>query len=246
MDSDAFERKAKRFRREVLDMAYNRGHGHIGGAFSIIETLLTLYDEVMTPEDKFILSKGHACLPYYLILKEKGFNPIISGHPERDPENGIHVTTGSLGHGLPMGLGMAFGKKLRRSKGKVYVLMSDAECQEGTTWESALIASHNNLDNLVIIVDNNDLQTLGKTSDILSLGELGKKFEAFGCDVLSIDGHSFKELVWAFGRETKGKPKVIVANTVKGKGVTYMENVPKWHTMMPDEIEYKIAQKELE
>jgi transketolase len=245
MDIEVLSGKAKNLRKEVLEFAYEKGHGHIGGSFSIIEILLTLYDEVMSDKDKFILSKGHSCLPYYFILKEKGFNPTISGHPERDPENGIHCTTGSLGHGLPMGIGMAMARKMKNEEGNFYVLVGDAECQEGTIWESCLIASHHKLDNLTLIVDNNNLQTLGKTSDILSLGDIEKKFESFGCEVLSVDGHSFEELKNAFDKKTEGKPKVIIANTTKGKGVSYMENVSKWHTVVPNEEELNQAREEL-
>lgn len=246
MEIEVLEKRARKLRRDILEMAFGRGKGHIGGAFSIIEILVSLYDKVMTEDDKFILSKGHACLPLYAILKERGFNPKISGHPEIDVKNGIHCTTGSLGHGLPIGVGMALARKLKRKRGNIYILISDAECQEGTTWESLLLAAHYKLDNLVVIVDHNNMQTLGKTSEILSLGEIGKKFEVFGCEVSRVDGHSFDELIQELNKKIYGKPKAIIADTVKGKGVSYMEDVPKWHTMVPNETELKHAYKELE
>lgn len=241
----SLENKAKNLRRKVLDLAYQRKEGHIGGAFSIIDLMVYLFDEHMKKEDKFILSKGHACLPYFIILQEKGYNPKVGGHPEKDLENGIEVTTGSLGHGLPLGTGMALSRKIQNKSGNIYVIMSDAECQEGTTWESLLIASHHKLDNLNIIIDYNNLQTLGKTSEILSLGDFESIFRNMGLDVIRINGHSFREIDYAFCRENKGKTKVIIADTIKGKGVSFMENIPMWHTKIPDENQLKQAMDEL-
>lgn len=226
-------------------MAYERKEGHIGGGFSITEMLVSLYNVVMGKDDIFILSKGHACLPYFCLLRDKGYDPEIGGHPERDPENGIHCTTGSLGHGMPVGLGMALAKKIKKEAGKVYVLVSDGECQEGTIWESALIAAHQKLDNFVLLIDNNKLQTLGKTSDILNLENLEEKFKAFNWDTVRIDGHSFPQILSALASQLPGKPKAIVADTTKGKGVSFMENVSKWHTTIPTEEEFQKAYKEL-
>jgi transketolase len=228
-------------------MIYSRKQGHTGGAFSIIEIMISLFYKILKNEDKFILSKGHSCVPYFLLLREKGFNPSVAGHPEIDPENGIFCTTGSLGHGLPTGIGMAMAKKLRNDSGKIYVLMSDAECQEGTTWESSLIANHHKLDNLVVIVDNNKKQTLGYTKDILSLEDLGKKFEAFNWEVRRINGHSFEELINAISKPgIPGKPLMIVADTIKGKGVKFMESDPSgWHNAIPSEEQQKEFLKEL-
>lgn len=241
------EDRAKRLRRETLEMIYSRKQGHTGGAFSIMEILISLFYKIMKDDDKFILSKGHSCVPYFLLLREKGFNPSIAGHPEIDPENGIYCTTGSLGHGLPNGIGMALAKKLKKEDGKIFVLMSDAECQEGTTWESSLIATHHKLDNLVTIIDNNKKQTLGYTKDILSLEDLAKKFEAFNWEVRRVDGHSFKELIESLSAPTKmGKPLMIVADTIKGKGVKFMESDPSgWHNAIPSEEQQNQFLKEL-
>ncbi len=246
MEEQELIHKAKDLRKGVLKMAYDRGGGHIGGALSIIEILISLYKKVLKKEDKFILSKGHGCLPFFILLKEKGYNPNIAGHPEIDIENGINCTTGSLGHGLPTGVGMALARKVKNKLGRIYVLMSDAECQEGTTWESSLLASHYKLDNIIAIIDNNKLQTLGKTEDILSLKDIQKKFEAFGWHTSKINGHSFKEIIQALNETKKNKPRMIIADTIKGKGVSFMEGVSKWHTTIPTEEELNQAYKELE
>lgn len=221
--------KAKDLRRKVLDLSLETKEAHIGGCFSEIELLISLYDVVMKKEDKFILSKGHCGHPYYLLLREKGYNPKISTHPDKDEENGIYCTTGSLGHGLPIGIGMAFAKKIKKEDGNIYVLMGDGECQEGTTWESALIASHHKLDNLKVIIDANKIQALDRTDKILDLKRLSKKFEAFGWETKEINGHSFEEIIPSLLYQPKNNPYVIIANTIKGKGVSYMENNPDWH-----------------
>lgn len=239
------EEKAKNLRKKVIKMAYDKKKGHIGGALSIVEIIISLYESRMKKDDKFILSKGHGCLPYFITLIDKGYNPQIAGHPERDPANGIECTTGSLGHGFPIGVGMALGRKMLKRNGKIYVLMSDAECQEGTTWESLLIAGQHKLDNLTIIIDNNNLQTLGKTSEIISVKNIGRVFENFGWDVIEINGHSFQHILNALDKPSLGKPKLIVANTIKGKGVSFMENVSMWHTKIPDDEQFKKAMEEL-
>ena len=203
-----FEKRAKRLRRETFDLAIEHNAGHLASAFSIIEILIAL-DEVLKEHDKFILSKGHGCLSFYIALRHKGFNPIISEHPDIQVEQGIECTTGSLGHGLPIGLGMAFAKKFKKDDGRIYVLMSDGECQEGTTWESLLLASHHKLDNLVSIVDHNKLQALGRIEEILSLGNLMDKFTAFGCDVSEVDGHSPTEIIKALEKENETLKKRI-------------------------------------
>jgi len=247
----AYSEKAKDLRVRTLELIAKRKEGHIGGAFSIIEILTSLYGVhpdykgILQEDDKFILSKGHACIPYYLLLRERGFNPKISGHPERDIENGIYCTTGSLGHGLPMGVGMAMGKKLKGDSGNIYVLMSEGDCQEGTAWECMLQAPHRKLNNLTAIVDYNGLQTLGKVDEILSLKSLPNVFESCGWDVQKISGHSFEEIDFALRNNTQEKPKAIIAYTTKGKGVSFMENESGWHTMVPNEEELKRAYEEL-
>ncbi len=241
-----FQERAKKLRRDTLTLAKENNGYHFGGSFSIIEILISLYNCVLREEDKFILSKGHACFPLYVILKERGYNPKIMGHPERDEKNGIYATTGSLGHGLPFGIGRALAKKLKKESGRIYVLMGDGECQEGTTWESALLARHHKLDNLVVIVDNNGIQGCGRTEDILGLGNLEKVFEALGWQISTINGHDFNEIISALQKQTSQQPHIIIANTVKGKGVSYMENKSEWHAKFPDPEKLNQAYKELE
>lgn len=245
IDFAYLEDVAKKLRLGVIDLAYRRNEGHIGGALSMMDIMTYLFYFNMKINDKFILSKGHACLPYFLILKDKGYNPKIAGHPERDISNGIEITSGSLGHGLPLAAGMALSRKIKGENGNIIVIMSDAECQEGTTWESLLISSHHNLNNLIIIIDYNNLQTLGKTSEILSLGDFETICKGIGLDVVRINGHSFKEIDYAFSREKKNKPRLIIADTIKGKGVSFMENVPMWHTKIPDTEQLKKVMDEL-
>ncbi len=242
-----FEQRVKRcneLRIKTLDLSLETGLSHLAGSFSMIELLTTLYDHILKEDDKFILSKGHACLPYYLLLRERGYNPHLSGHPEIDPVNGIHCTTGSLGHGLPIGVGMAMARKFRNKDGKIYVMMSDGECQEGTTWESSLIASKYKLDNLTAIIDNNKIQATDWVDNVLPLGDLRKKFESFGWHVSEIDGHNFEEVESAL-KKSYDQPYMIVANTVKGKGVSYIENNPEWHAKKPKPERLEQAYREL-
>ena len=240
------EERAKWLRKETLDLSVKMGVGHLGGSYSIIEILVSLYDRVLNPRDTFILSKGHACYPYYILLKEKGYNPEISGHPDIDAKNGIPCTTGSLGHGFPIGIGMALALKIKKEVGNIYILMGDGECQEGTTWESSLVASHYKLDNLVAIIDRNNLQALDNTENILSLGDLSGKFREFGWHVSEINGHNFDEIISALKFRISEKSHIIVANTIKGKGISYMENDSRWHVRLPNQDELKQAYRELE
>jgi len=242
---EELKQKAKELRKKVLELGMQTGEAHLGGSFSIIEALISLHSKILEPEDKFILSKGHSCYPLYILLREKGCNPKISGHPDICTEHGLSCTTGSLGHGLPIGVGMALARKKLNKSGKIYVLMGDGECQEGTTWESSIIANHHNLNNLVVIIDHNKLQALDKIENILSLGDLRKKFESFGWHVSEIDGHDFPQLIDALQLHHLEKPRLIIANTIKGKGVSYMEQDPKWHTRLPTPEELKQAHKEL-
>jgi len=242
-----FKEKAKKLRKDVLDLALEtEGDGHVGGSFSEIEILVSLYKKILKENDKFILSKGHACYPLYILLREKGCNPKISGHPDIDEKNGICCTTGSLGHGLPIGVGMALARKLLNKKGRIYVLMGDGEIQEGTTWESSLIAIHHKLDNLVVIIDHNKLQALEPLANIVSYGNLKNKFKEIGYNVSEVDGHSFPEIIQTLQEENQGAPRAIIAHTVKGKGVSFMENDPKWHGRKVILDEVKEAYKELE
>ncbi|MFH1711529.1 MAG: transketolase [Nanoarchaeota archaeon] len=242
---ESLKKNAQELRKKVLNVAFETKEGHLGGSLSEIEILVSLYNKILDKEDKFILSKGHACLPLFILLKERGLNPHFAGHPDIDLENGITCTTGSLGHGLPIAIGMAIARKIKNQKGDFYVLMGDGECQEGTVWESSLIASNFKLDNLIVIVDKNSLQALDKTENILPLGNLAEKFRAFGYDVSEVNGHSFPELLDSLKKRVPSMPRMIIANTVKGKGVSFIENCPKWHACFPTPEELNQAMNEL-
>ena len=239
--------KAKKLRRETFNAFVAHGEAHLGGSFSIIEMLLTLYEKVLKAEDKFILSKAHASFPFCLLLQEKGLNPKLTTHLEIDPMNGIHCTTGSLGHGLPLATGMALGKKLQKKSGKIFVMISDGECQEGTTWESLLIAASHKLDNLVAIVDYNKIQALSPIDEVLPLENLAAKFKAFNWACTEInDGHSFAQLIPALQQNnTTLKPQVFIVHTTKGKGVKAFENDPAWHARKIKGNELEIGKKDL-
>lgn len=237
--------KANDIRKKIIDIGREYGECHIGGSFSCVEILIALYDNILSKDDIFILGKGHAYHALYIILKEKGYNPKLSGHPDIQPEEGIVCTSGSLGNGLPIALGFAFAKKIKNESGRVYILIGDGECQEGTTWESLLLASQYYLSNLTIIVDSNKLQALGNINDICSIYPLKDKFIAFNADTTVIDGHNIENLADNLKKCNGYSPIVIIANTIKGKGVSFMENNIIWHTRMLNEDEYKQAMKEL-
>lgn len=233
----------KEIRRGILEMAMETGINHIASSLSVVEILCVLFS-IAGEDDKIILSKGHGCLGYYILLQTKGYRPTLKAHPDMDIENGIECTTGSLGHGLPMGVGMAIAKKLKKEKGTIYVIVGDGECQEGTTWESAMIVSHNKLDNLCIIVDKNGMQALCETDSATSLGDLASKFIAFGLSAFNVNGHDVGELRRVFRCEST-RPKVVIAHTVKGKGISFMENNAKFHARLPNNEELEIARREL-
>jgi len=240
--------KSNKLRRKILDLSIEGGSPHIAPALSCVDILDTLYNNTMSNNDKFILSKGHGCLALYSILLSKGLKPdIYKGHPDIDIKNGIECTTGSLGHGLPIAVGMALAKKLKKEDGNIYVVMGDSELQEGTTWESFLIASHYRLNNLIVFIDNNELQALEFISDVLDLNSIYTKIKAFNCNVEVVNGHNINEIVECIenGFRYPSKPLVIIANTIKGKGVSYMENKAMWHAKTPTKEEYKQAYEEL-
>ena len=223
--------KAKELRQQTFNAFVEHGEAHLGGSFSMIEMLLALYESVLQEEDKFILSKAHASFPLCLLLRQKGFNTKISTHLELDPANGIHCTTGSLGHGLPIATGMAMARKRLNHPGRIYVMISDGECQEGTTWESLLIGAAHALDNLIVLVDYNKIQALTTLNEALPLDNLSAKFKAFNWECEEImDGHSFDQLVPALKKTSSiSKPRVLIAHTVKGRGIRAFENDPAWH-----------------
>ena len=239
--------KAKKLRQDTFNAFIEHGEAHLGGSFSMIELIISLYEKILHNNDKFILSKSHASFPLCILLKEKGFNPKLTTHLEIDPENGIHCTTGSLGHGLPIATGMALARKRLNLTGKIYVLISDGECQEGTTWESLLIAAKNNLDNLIILVDYNKIQALSKLEDALPLDNLSQKFKSFNFDCEEVfDGHSFDEIISVMSKENKKlRPKCILFHTIKGKGIKAFENDPAWHARKIKGDELVIGKKEL-
>lgn len=247
IDFNKLKEKSVKLRRDTFQAFIEKGEAHLGGSFSMIESLITLYEVIMSKNDKFILSKAHASFPLCLLLQEKGFNPKLTTHLEIDIKNGIHCTTGSLGHGLPIATGMALARKKQKIKGKIYVMISDGECQEGTTWESFLIASKHKLDNLVLIIDYNKIQALSPINDVLPLSDLGKKLKAFNWHCIEVEnGHSFKSLVKNFKKKNKkNKPTVMIINTIKGKGIKEFENDPVWHARQLKGKEIEVGKKRL-
>jgi len=247
IDFNKLKEKSVKLRKDTFQAFIEKGEAHLGGSFSMIESLITLYEVIMSKNDKFILSKAHASFPLCLLLQEKGFNPKLTTHLEIDSKNGIHCTTGSLGHGLPIATGMALARKKQKIKGKIYVMISDGECQEGTTWESFLIASKHKLDNLVLIIDYNKIQALSHINDVLPLSDLGKKLKAFNWHCIDVkNGHSFKSLVKNFKKKIKkNKPTVLIINTIKGKGIKEFENDPVWHARQLKGKEIEVGKKRL-
>ncbi len=241
------ENKALDLRRKTLMMFVKKGEAHLGGSFSMIEIITSLYSIILKKSDKFILSKSHASFPLCIILREKGLKPKITTHLEIDTINGINCTTGSLGHGLPIATGMAFANKIKKRRGKIFVLISDGECQEGTTWESLLIASKHRLDNLIILIDYNKIQALSKLEDALPLKNLQNKISSFNLNCINVtDGHSFRSILAAFNKTTKkNRPTVIIFNTIKSKGVKEFENDPVWHARKLNNDEIITAKKRL-
>ncbi len=239
--------KAKKLRQQTFMAFIKKKEAHLGGSFSMIEILLSLYEKTLKKTDKFILSKAHASYPLCILLKEKGLNPKLTTHLEIDEKNGIHCTTGSLGHGLPIATGMAFARKYKKKKGNIYVLISDGECQEGTTWEALLIAAKHKLDNLIILIDYNKIQALSKLKDALPLHNLINKFKSFNINTINVkNGHSFGAILGALRKKRKkNKPLAIIFNTTKGKGIKKFENDPVWHARKLQGEEINLGKKEL-
>jgi transketolase len=239
--------KAHELRQQTFCAFVEHGEAHLGGSFSIIETLIALYESVLQEEDKFILSKAHASFPLCLLLRQKGFKTKVTTHLELDPKNGIYCTTGSLGHGLPIATGMAMARKRLAQPGKIYVMISDGECQEGTTWESLLIGSRHGLDNLVVLVDYNKIQALTTLDEGLPLESLAAKFKAFNWECEEImDGHSFDQLVPVLKKNSNGAvPQVFIIHTIKGRGIKAFENDPAWHARKIKGEDLDVGKKEL-
>jgi len=260
--------KAIQIRKELLQMIYDAKTGHTGGSLSSVDILVALYYEIMKIDpknpkgesrDRFVLSKGHSVEGYYTILADLGFflkdelkyfckfNSMLIGHPSVKVP-GVEMNTGALGHGLSVAVGMALAGKMDKKNYKVYVLMGDGELAEGSIWEGAMAARHYKLDNLIGIIDRNHLQISGNTENIMSLENLKEKWNSFGWNVLVEDGNNIKKMIDIFKKIpiVKEKPHLIIANTVKGKGVSFIENDAKWHHKVPNKEQLEKAMKELD
>jgi transketolase len=264
-DPAAARARCKKYRRRILDMSQNVSALHIGGAFSCTEIVDCIYNEFMRSGNKggkspdtFLMSKGHGCMIQYVILEDHGVlskadldayctpNGRLGTHPDYG-NPGIEASTGALGHGLSMVVGMALAERGRGTGGIIYTVLSDGEVQEGSTWEAVLMASSLKLGNIVAFVDNNDFQSLGRTSETHpSFYPLAAKFQAFGWETVEIDGHNAQAIYDAVTNRSGTKPLMVCARTTKGKGVSYMENVPIWHYRSPNKDEYAKAIAELE
>lgn len=259
---------AKQLRRDVITMIATAGSGHPGGSLSAADIVTALYFKVMHhdpknpqwPErDRFVLSKGHAAPILYAALAECGYFPVeelstlrklgsrLQGHTDRTLTPGVEMSAGSLGQGLSYGIGIALAGRLDKREYRVYVLLGDGECDEGQVWEAAMFAPHHRMDNITAIVDHNDLQLDGRVCDIMALEPLADKWRAFNWHVLEINGHDIKEILQALKKagEVKGKPTVIIAHTIKGKGVSFMEGNVDFHGKAPNPQETEQALKEL-
>ena len=269
MNNLELEKMANEIRKDIVTAVHSAKSGHPGGSLSSADIFTYLYFEEMNVDpanpkwedrDRFVLSKGHVAPGLYSTLAEKGYFPkedlktlrhtgsYLQGHPDMKHIPGIDMSSGSLGQGVSVAVGMAAAGKYDKKDYRVYTLTGDGEIQEGQIWEAAMWAGHRKLDNLVVIVDNNNLQIDGSVEDVCSPYPIDKKFEAFNFHVINIDGNDFDQIRAAFkeARETKGMPPAIIAKTVKGKGVSFMENAAGWHGKAPNDEEYEIAMADLE
>jgi transketolase len=268
MTEKELAKKSIEYRRNILKYIFHANAGHTGGSLSCIDILNVLYNHVMnvSPEnfkspdrDRYIQSKGHSVEALFVVLAAKGFFPESDlntlckygshyiGHPTRKV-NGVEQNTGALGHGLPISVGTAIAAKLDNKKFRVFTLLGDGELPEGSNWEAALTAAHYKLDNLCAIIDHNKLQITGPTSEVCNTDPIDEKFESFGWAVRHVDGHDLNKLKETFESIpfSEGKPNLVIAHTVKGKGISYMENVIKWHHGVPSEKQYEDALSELD
>ena len=251
----------KNMKKQIVFAAYSASEGHIASALSILDILWVLYDKIMIPHsnptnhkysDRFVLSKGHASLALYVVLANKGYFEIdelatfckyesrLGGHPDCNKVPGVEASTGSLGHGFPMAVGLALGAKIRHIDSRTFCLVGDGECNEGSIWEAALLAAHHQLSRLCCIVDSNH-----STDRALNLGDLAAKFRAFGWDVIKISGHDHNAIEHALGDFPREHPLLIIAETIKGYGIKIMENEPAWHHRSPDAVELELILEEL-
>jgi transketolase len=259
------KQKSAQIRKTIIEMLYQAGSGHPGGSLSLVEILVYLYFKEIkiniekpqsTERNTLILSKGHGCPALYTVLAEIGLfnkdvlktykklNSILQGHPDRLKTPGIDMSTGSLGQGLSVGIGCALADKIKGDNHKTYVILGDGELQEGQIWEAAIFASRNDLDNLCVFIDNNKLQLTSKVEEIFGKRNLSLIWKDFGWESIEIDGHDFDEIDSAVLYPTK-KPKIVIANTIKGKGISFMENKIEWHSKKISEDDYKKALNEL-
>lgn len=261
------EEIAKDIRKKIYQIAHFAGGGHMGASFSMTDIISVLYfDGVLKYDasnpkweerDKFILSKGHASYALYAALAKAGYFPEkelwhvgqigskFGGHPKMYDIPGVEASTGALGHGLSFAIGVAYANKVDKKNSHVYVVLGDGECQEGSIWEGALSAPTLQLDNLTVVVDHNKLQAMDDLENIVHMQPFSDKWKAFGWNVVEIDGHNYKETKEALLIRKAGVPTVVIAHTVKGKGVSFMENVPIWHFRMPNEQELQVLMDEL-
>ena len=267
MDSHDLQLKSIEYRRTILRIIHDSGGGHTGGSLSCVDILNVLYNQVMTvspdqfgspDRDRYVQSKGHSVEALYTVLADCGFFPTEDlntlnqfqshyvGHPTRKV-NGIEQNTGALGHGLSVSVGMALAGKTDAKDYRVFTLLGDGELTEGSNWEALMAAAHYQLDNLVVIIDRNTLQITGRTEDVMALEPLKAKFEAFGCAVCDVDGHDLPALVNVFDQTPfePRKPNMIIARTIKGRGVSFMEDSARWHHRVPTEEEFALAMQEL-
>lgn len=256
MNCDNNKKIAKEIRKKILRLSNTAKSNHVGSSLSIVEILLILYKFFIKKNNIFVLSKGHACLAYYCILQKFGHiskkilnsygnnNTILLAHVSHKVP-GVEFSTGSLGHGLPYATGRALAEKINKKNNKIYVLISDGELNEGTTWESLLFASFHELDNLIVIIDYNKIQSLDFTKNVLKLEPLQEKFKSFNCNVKNINGHDLNQIYKSLLISKNGKPTVIIANTIKGRGVKYMEGKILWHYKSPNIQELDEAINEL-
>tara|TARA_B100000767_G_scaffold158028_1_gene148476 strand:- start:2772 stop:3542 length:771 start_codon:yes stop_codon:yes gene_type:complete len=250
------KKSIKNIRVNILKKTYEANSSHIGSCYSIVEILYVLYFLKFKKKDTFILSKGHAALALYCTLFEKKIlskalldsygknNSTLMAHVSHKVK-GVEFSTGSLGHGLPYAVGKALGEKINKSKSKIYVLISDGELNEGTTWESLLFASFHKLDNLFIIIDYNKIQSLDFLKNVLKIEPLRQKLTSFNCNVSQINGHNINQITKSLKSKNNNKPNIIIADTIKGKGVKFMENTVLWHYKSPNKEQLRDAMKDL-
>lgn len=268
LEIQELEKQARKIREDIIEEVYSAKSGHPGGSLSVADILTVLYFREMNinPEnpdgeerDRFVLSKGHCSPALYSCLANRGFFPVedlktfrninsyLQGHPDKNKVPGVDMTTGSLGQGLSAANGMAIAGKMDKKDYRVYCVLGDGEIEEGQIWEAAMAANKYQLDNLCVIVDNNNLQIDGTIEEVMSSYPIDEKFRSFGFQVINIDGHDIEEIIKAFevAKNVKGKPTCIIAKTIKGKGVSFMENQAGWHGKAPNEEQYKQAMTEM-